>query len=420
MSVTATIRRGASVSCCVVLTTAGCGFQGLNSLPLPGAVGRGSHASTYHVEVDNVGTLEPNSPVMMDDVTVGSVGNMTVEGWHANVEVSVRPDVVIPANVVATVGQTSLLGSMHLALDLPLGQPPQGRLQPGTTIPLSKSAVYPSTERTLSTLSALVNSGGLGQIGDIMHNFNVGLSGRQPEARDLLARLDKFIGVFDHQRDKVIASIQALDRLSGALAAQHDVVTQALAEIPPALDVLIAERPRITTALDKMRTFSDTATSLVDDTHADLVANLQNLGPTLRALADVGPEIDTALAFLPVMPFGQNLIDRGVRGDYMNLFAVMDLTLPRLKRTLLSGTRWGNEHMLLVPAPGDPGYDAFYSNPLTAPLAPRQPLPTPSPPENDPAQVGPNAPQSSEPSAPAASPEPSAVLAPSDPVDRPR
>ena len=35
MNITATIRRGAAVSCCVALTTAGCGFQGLNSLPLP-------------------------------------------------------------------------------------------------------------------------------------------------------------------------------------------------------------------------------------------------------------------------------------------------------------------------------------------------------------------------------------------------
>ena len=57
----------------------------------------------------------------------------------------------------------------------------------------------------------------------------------------------------------------------------------------------------------------------------------------MRALADVGPDIDIALAYLPVMPFGQNLIDRAIRGDYMNLFAVMDLTVPRLKRTCSPG-----------------------------------------------------------------------------------
>jgi virulence factor Mce-like protein len=367
MTVVRNVQRSTALACCVVLTSVGCGFQGVNSLALPGAAGRGAGAVVYHVEVSNVGTLEPNSPVLVDDVVVGSVAGMTVDGWHADVEVSVRPDVVIPANVVARVGQTSLLGSMHIALDPPLGQPPDGRLPAGATVPMSQSAAFPSTERTLSTLSTVVNSGGLGQIGDIIHSFSVALSGRETQARDILIRLDKFVGVFDSQRAGVIASIEALDRLSGTLVEQRDVVRRALAEIPPAVDALIEQRPQFTTALERMRVFSDTAVAVVDDTQTDLMANLANLDPALDKLADVGPEIDIALAFLPVMPFGQNVIDRAIRGDYMNLFAVMDLTVPRLKRTLFAGTRWGNEHAWLVPAPGDPGYESFY-NPLVDPL----------------------------------------------------
>lgn len=367
MNMTGTVRRSAALACCVVLTSAGCGFQGVNSLRLPGAAGRGPDAATYYVEIANVGTLEPNSPVMVDDVVVGSVAKMAVDGWHADIEVSVRPGVVVPANVVARVAQTSLLGSMHVSLDPPLGQVPQGRLQPGSTISMSQSAAFPSTERTLSTLSTLVNSGGLGQIGDIIHSFNTALNGKETQARDLLIRLDRLVGVFDSQRDNVIGAIEALSRLSATLVDQRDTIRQALVEIPPALDVLIAQRPQFTTALERMRAFSDTTAAVISDTQTDLVANLANLDPTVRALADVGPEIDVALAFLPVMPFGQNVIDRAIRGDYMNLFAVMDLTVPRLKRTLFSGTRWGDAHALLVPAPGDPGYDAYY-DPLVGPL----------------------------------------------------
>src|ERR1700739_32561 len=111
------IRRGLGIFCCVMLTVTGCAFNGLNSLPLPGAVGRGPGASVYHVQIANVVTLEANSPVMIDDVIVGSISKMTVQGWHANLDISVSPDVVVPANVVARVGQTSLLGSMHLELN---------------------------------------------------------------------------------------------------------------------------------------------------------------------------------------------------------------------------------------------------------------------------------------------------------------
>ena len=122
------MKRVTLIGSCVAMTLTGCAFQGVNSLPLPGAVGRGPDAVSYHVEVANVATLEPNSPVMIDDVVVGSVQKLTVENWHADVEISVKPDVAIPGNAVATVGQTSLLGSMHLALNPPLGEEPSGRL----------------------------------------------------------------------------------------------------------------------------------------------------------------------------------------------------------------------------------------------------------------------------------------------------
>ncbi|QZA15361.1 MCE family protein [Mycolicibacterium holsaticum DSM 44478 = JCM 12374] len=345
----------------VAMTATGCAFDGVNSLPLPGAVGRGPDAQVYHVELANVGTLESNSPVMIDDVVVGSVGAMRLHGWHVDLEVSLQPDVVVPANAVATVGQTSLLGSMHVALDPPPGEAPSGRLSPGATIGLTASSTYPSTEQTLSALAAVVNGGGLGQIGDIIGNFNAALSGRKDVVRDLITRLDTFVGTLYEQRDNIIAIIEELNRFSERLGSQQEVLTRALNKIPPALDVLLRERPKITTALARLGEFSDTVSGLVNDTHADLVKNLQNLEPTLRALADVGPEIDSALAYLPTFPLTQNIIDRGVRGDYMNLFVTVDLTNSRIKRGLLLGTRLGQDRASLIPAPGDPGYDAYYT-----------------------------------------------------------
>ncbi|MGA7051962.1 MAG: MCE family protein [Mycobacterium sp.] len=371
MSAPKTVRRTLSIVS-TTMAISGCAFQGINSLPLPGAVGRGPGASIYHVEIANIGTLESNSPVMMSDVVVGSVGKMRVKGDHADIEVSVRPDVVVPANAVATIGQTSLLGSMHVELNPPLGQRPTGHLESGITIPLDRSSTYPSTEQTLSSLSVVLNSGGLGQIGDIVHNFSTALSGNETEVRELLTRLDDFVGVLDRERERIIASIDSLNRLAGTFASQRDVISQALQKIPPALDVLIRERPRVTAALDKLRVFSNTATRLINDTQADLVKNLQNLEPTIRALADVGPDLGTILGYLPAFPFTQNFLDRAIRGDYFNVFAVVDLTVPRLKRSLFLGTRWGDPNAPLVPAPGDPAYLNYTYSPLSVGIPPPQ------------------------------------------------
>ncbi len=388
MTIRVTARRVLGIAGCTMLITSGCAFNGLNSLPLPGAVGRGPGANVYHVEVANVGTLEANSPVMIDDVIVGSISNIEVRGWHADVKISVKPGTVIPANAVASVGQTSLLGSMHLELNPPLGEQGTGRLQPGATIPLNRSSTYPSTEQTLSSLSVILNAGGLGQIGDIIHNFNTALSGHASDVRDLIDRLDRFVGTLDQQRDNLVASLQALNRLSGTFAAQRDVITQALYKIPPALDVLIKERPRLTAALDKLGTFSNTATKLVNDAGDDLVRNLKNLGPALGALADVGPDLDAALTYAPTFPFTQSIVDRYIRGDYMNGYFIIDLTNAGLRKSILRGTHWERLGAEGVPAPGDPEYLQFrYGAPPGAPGALSKPGPV-----GEPAPFGPRPP----------------------------
>lgn len=364
------LRRVVTTAACVAVSVSGCAFGGLNSLPLPGAVGRGPSADTYRVEVANVATLEPNSPVLVGDVVVGSVNAMRVRDWHAEVEISVKPDVDIPANAVATIGQTSLLGSMHLALNPPLGQAPSGRLIPGATLGLAKTSTYPSTEQTLSALSVVINGGGVGQIGDIVNELNRALGGREPQLRDLLMRLNDFVGVLATQRDAINATVVSLNRVAGTFAGQRDVLTRALDRIPPALDVLVAQRPKLTTALDKLGKFSEVATGVVNDTQADLVRNLRNLEPTLRSLADVGPQLDQALSYFTAFPYGQATIDRAIRGDYLNQFIIFDFTVPRLKRTTLLGTRWGQEGAKLVPAPGDPWYATYTYDPLNAPFSP--------------------------------------------------
>ncbi len=159
------------------------------------------------------------------------------------------------------------------------------------------------------------------------------------------------------------------------------MITQALQKIPPALDVLIRERPRITAALDKLGTFSDTATRLVNDAGADLVQNLQNLGPTISALADIGPDLDAAIAYAPTFPFTQGFIDRYIRGDYVNGYFIIDLTNAGLRKSILLGTHWGRLGAEGVPAPGDPEYLQFK---FGAPIPPGPP-PADAPPPADPA-----------------------------------
>src|SRR5690242_20206826 len=55
---------------------AGCQFGGLNSLNMPGTAGHGPGSFTVTVQLPDVATLPQNSPVMVNDVTVGSVSGV--------------------------------------------------------------------------------------------------------------------------------------------------------------------------------------------------------------------------------------------------------------------------------------------------------------------------------------------------------
>jgi ABC-type transporter Mla subunit MlaD len=72
---------------------------------------------------------------------------------------------------------------MHLELAPPVGHPATGHLAANSRIPLDRSMTYPSTEQTLAALSSVVNAGGLGQLGDIIHSLNATFSGNETEIR---------------------------------------------------------------------------------------------------------------------------------------------------------------------------------------------------------------------------------------------
>lgn len=330
----------AAVVVAVALTMAGCGFRGVNSLTLPGTKGGGPGSYTVRAQMSDVQSLERNSRVRVNDVTVGNVTDIDVQGWHALVTMTINADVDLPANATARIGQTSLLGSVHVELAPPTGVPPEGRLKDGSLIPLTSATSYPSTERTLAALSLLLNGGGLGQIQDITAALSTAFDGREQDLRSLLEQLDKFVGNLNDQKGDIIAATDSLNNLAGQFADQKPVIDKALRTIPEALTVLKGERDTVADALAETSKFGALAADSVNKTKENLVKELNDLGPVLQSLADAGPALTHALGFYGTFPFPKDTLSKWMRGDTANLTAVLDLTLSRIDAALFTGTRF--------------------------------------------------------------------------------
>jgi phospholipid/cholesterol/gamma-HCH transport system substrate-binding protein len=327
----------------VVIVTAGvtgCEWRGLNSLPLPGTQGTEQGSYDIKVQMADVAYVQPNSRVRVGDANVGTVTKIELEGWHALVSMRLNGDVDLPANATAKLGQTSLLGSLHIELAPPVGIAPEGKLHNGSLIPLASTGAYPSTDQTLAAVSLLLNGGGIGQIQDITAAFATAFAGREQDLNSLITQLDEFVGHLNEQTGDIIAATESFNDLVGQFAAQKPRLDKAIRTIPDALAVLNDQRNNLITAIDAFGKFSALAADSVDHTKDALVQEFNDFGPILESLANAGPALTRSLSFLATYPWPKETITNWVRGDYANLSLTIDLTLSRIDSSFFTGTRW--------------------------------------------------------------------------------
>ncbi len=307
---------------------------------MPGTQGGGDGSFVISAQMPDVNNIQPNSRVRVTDVEVGAVTKIERQGWHALVTMRLNGDVNLPANAIAKIGLTSLLGSLHIELAPPTDEAPQGRLHNGSLIELSHGAAFPSTEQTLAALSMVLNGGGLGQVQDITEAFSTAFRGRENDLRSMIQQLDIFTRDLNDQTGDIIAATESLNDFVGKFAAKRPVLDRALATIPEALAELNKEKDNLIEAADKLGQFSALTVDTVNQSKENLVKELKHIGPVLESLANAGPSLTRSLSFIPTYPFPNETIEKWQRGDYANLTAIVDLTLSRLDSGFFTGTRW--------------------------------------------------------------------------------
>lgn len=325
----------------VTLLVTGCQFSGMNSLDMPGTAGHGAGSFVITVELPNVSSLPQNSPVKVDDVTVGSVSGVKAMqrndgSFYAAVQLSLARQVDLPANTVVRVAQTSLLGSQHIELAAPDTTPAVGRLSSGTTVPISQAANYPTTEDVLSSLGIVVSKGNLGALQDITDELYAAVVGRAGEFDGLIPRLAELAAAVDGQTGDIIASLEGLNRVATTLAAGNDKLARTLAALPQALRVLHDNAGNVVDAFAALKRLSQVTARVLTQTKTDLAADLKDTYPVVKAFADSADDIVDSLPYLPTYPLPGTYLDQAVRGDFLNAFVTIDLTLRRLGESLFT------------------------------------------------------------------------------------
>ena len=369
--------RTAAVGAASAVLLSGCSFSPYE-LPLPGGADLGSDPYTVTVQFRDVLDLVPQSAVRVDDIAVGKVTKIRLDGWTATATLKINRDVELPDNAEAQIRQTSLLGEKFVSL-APPSTGGVGQLGNGDRIPLDRSGRNPDIEEVLGAASLLLNGGGLEKTNTIVKELNKTLDGNEPEIKQLLQSTTTFVGQLDDNKADIITALEKVDNLARATQDQEGAITAALDDLPEALRVLDDQRDDLVGLLTSLDQLSDTATGVIRRSKDDTLAVLRDLEPTLRELANAGDDLATASQLIFTFPFTdaivggsparasnpctaynpddastqndatvrQNVADGACYGDFMNLDINLSLNTNQLTSLIEGLLSLGNT---LVPA----------------------------------------------------------------------
>jgi phospholipid/cholesterol/gamma-HCH transport system substrate-binding protein len=307
-----------------LLATSGC--QGAFDLPLPGGAAQRGDIIRVTAEFADVLDLVPQSAVKVDQVTVGSVERIELNGWTARVTLRLPRSVKLPDNAIADIKQTSLLGEKYIELSPPPASPPQGQLADGDNIPLAHTGRNPEVEEVLSAMSLLLNGGGVAQLKIIETELNNAMHGNEPQIRDVIKQLNTFVSGLDKQKSEIVRAIDNIDTLSAKLAAQKDDLAKAIEAMPGGLKVLADQRHQLVQMLQALSRLGSVGTHVIQQSKADTAANLAALKPILAQLNAAGDNLPKSMQLLLTYPFSDGTLG-AMKGDYTNMTANLQLDL---------------------------------------------------------------------------------------------
>ena len=302
------------------------------SLPLPGGPDVGDDPMTVKVEFADVLDLVPQSTVKVNDVSVGKVTDIDLEGYQALVTLQIRRDVELPGNAVAELRQTSLLGEKFVELSAPEQGAIADPLEDGETIPIERAGRNPEVEEVLGALSLLLNGGGVAQLKTITQELNLALEGREDSAKSVLRQLRVFTGQLDENKADIVDAIESLNRLAIGAEKQLPTIDKALDELPSALDSIDRQRDDLVEMLAALDQLSSVAVDVIAKSKGATITSLQRLNPVLTQLAASGDDFTNAFHVFLTYPFVDEVVGRDPQvarnlhmGDYTNLSITLDV-----------------------------------------------------------------------------------------------
>ncbi|MDP1818474.1 MAG: MlaD family protein [Acidimicrobiales bacterium] len=269
------------------------------------------HTVPYRVELADATGLVARNDVRLDDVIVGRVTAIELDGLVAIVDIEVDDGRALPAATTAEVRQTSLLGEQFIELR-PEGT---GRLARGATIPLERT----SRGQELETL---VELGGQLTAEVNVDNLNRVLAAADRGVGSDPTRLQRFFdasagaaNALSQSREDLGRAIEAVDTLAARLAPDTDRYGVAIDRFAAGAEALARSNHQIPAVIDQVQRLSAELSGLLERNQVSMVRAFDQIVPLLGEVVANLDDLRSVVTGLPGFNRGWSCASDG---DYLN------------------------------------------------------------------------------------------------------
>lgn len=283
MTSTAIVRRARTIALLVIASMVVGWFVFVRSGP-----GRHHYAAVF----TDASEVVKRNDVRLNDVIVGKVTGVALDGLHAKVDFNVDKDVALPAGTRAELRQVSLLGEQYLAL-IPEGE---GRLRDGTTIPMTRTRRATDFEQLVGTAGELAANVAVGQVNQLVHGFTRAFGDDPNRLGRLLDATAAVSKTFNDHTPELQATIDRVEQMSAQLAPHSQEMAGAIDQLAAGMKALDDHRGDLGALTTNLARFSDRMAELLTNNEARLEKGLpamrQVFGEIQGSLADATRFID--------------------------------------------------------------------------------------------------------------------------------
>jgi phospholipid/cholesterol/gamma-HCH transport system substrate-binding protein len=261
-----------------------------------------------------VGDLVENANVQSSDVKIGTIKKIELDGWEARVTMCLNAEEKIPADVLAVVRTTSLLGEKFV--DLQPQSDGEPYLKDGDILTSDQTDKATELEEIFAKLAGVLGTGNLEQINRFTSAQANILRDHADELRSVLLDLRDFTDLLADRKSEIAGAVDHLDSVASTLVDQAPILERFLESFSESSGVLADNKNGLRTLLFSLDRFTKVSVQLLERTDDNLNRQLNDLRPVLETLVanstNVRKALTTLASFARYWP-------ESMPGDYLQL-----------------------------------------------------------------------------------------------------